>query len=1727
MPRLCRLLSAALALCLFAAAPASAKSFERPYLKQEAARTQSEIVRSAQPRDRAFADWVKEGVEAAKTDDWRAVYAAFGNALALDPESEQAWRNYAVALLRMEPKDSEVWDFPRKARAAAFRAYELSGDAKAEARALAILAEAFARGQDWRPALDAYKESLRLANHPEVRAEYQAMREEHGFRVVNYEVDADTASPRACLNFSEQLARGRIDYSTFVTVTGMEKPAVTADGDKICVDGLEHGRTYEINVRAGVPSAVDEDSLRPSTTTVYVRDRKPEVRFTGRNYVLPRTGQQGLPFVSVNVDRVKTEIYRIGDRGMGQEITGDKFQRQLDQDDIDTLRGDTAARVFEGEIDVTRELNTEITTAFPLDEAVKSLEPGIYVMLARPFDAEPDQWESQATQWFVVSDLGLTALSAKDGVHVFVRSLASADVLDNVELKLVARNNEVLATAKSDSAGYARFDAGLVKGEGGLAPAFLTAALAGDFGFLVLTQPGYDLSDRGVEGRAAPGPLDALTYTERGVYRPGESVHVTTLLRDADGRAVENLPLTLVFERPDGVEDRREVVQDLGAGGRTFTLPLVTDAATGTWRLKIFADTKSAPVGQTQFLVEDYVPERLDAEIATDAAEFGASGIKVTLDGRWLYGAPAADLRVEGSVTLSVADAEISGLAGYTFGLADENVSPVRTELGELSRTDADGKRALDIARPALPATTRPLQARVSLRLVEPGGRAVERSLTLPVAATGPRIGVKKQFEQLGQGETANFDVRMVAPDGAFTAAKGLRWELSKLNTRYQWYSEGSSWNYETITTATREADGVVDVEAGAPATIAARVGYGRYRLDVMSAEPNGPATSVVFDAGWYQSAGNAETPDTLDVALDKDVYAPGDEVGLRIDAPFAGKATIAVVGNLVSSTRVVDLDEGANEIGIKVAEDWRPGAYVMAFLHRPLDAKASRMPGRAIGLAYARIDAAPDTLGIALAAPDKAAPRGTLRVPVKLDNLGSGEQAHLVVAAVDVGILNLTNFTTPAPDDDAFAQRQLSAEVRDLYGQLIDGMSAARGRIRTGGDAMGGMDMGEPPSQLPLALFSGMVPVAADGTAEIAFDIPAFNGTVRLMAMAWSKDKLGHAEQDVVIADPVVVTAALPRFLAVGDRSRLRLDIHNVSGAVGDYTVDVASDSAALKLDVDAKTVTLKEGARAALDVALSGISVGHAALDVSVTGPDGASYVQTLVLPVVPAAPESMSRRIVRLAPQTGSFTLSADLVTGFVPGTASVSLSVGPNAALEPAAFIGALDTYPYGCSEQLSSKLIALLYVEEFGVRLPEDARAKAQDMIARVLARQNSNGGFGLWSSDGDDLWLDSYIADVLTRTREKGYEVPERAISMALARLKNVLGYEGDFDDADKAARIAYAHYVLARNGRPIIGDLRYLGDSRLNDIASPLARAQIGAALALAGDRVRAAKVFAEADEALDQGNVDQAARLDYGTALRDSAGVLALAAETSVANVIPAVSRKVEEARGERSLLSTQENAWLLRASQALKAESEKLALTVDGAPHEGVYNATFSTGDLSSALTIGNAGSAPVPATIVVRGSPEVMPDEEAHGIEISRTYYTLDGAEANPTQVAQNTRLVAVLRVKETEAQASRILVVDRLPAGFEIDNPRIVTSGEVKSLPWLEQEAAPGHSEFRDDRFVAAFDRTDTSGAMIAAYIVRAVAPGAYVHPPATAEDMYRPGRFGRTGHGTVEVVEAR
>jgi len=1726
---------AALVTLASTAAFAADKPFQRDELADSAIKLEARIKTEAGTVAKPLAALRRDVDAATARREYRSVIQLMGQIVTVAPNEAANWLRLARASMQVLPSDErERTMLLERASIAAYIAYQRAGNRNEEADALVTLGRSFAERKLWRPALDSLQLSLDLRNMDDVRALYEQMRAQHGFRLLDYTVDSDAAAPRICFQFSDALAGRRTDYAPFVAVAGEDKPALSTDDKQLCVEGLKHGERYSITLRAGLPASVKETLAKAADFNIYVRDRKPFVRFSGKAYVLPRTGQRGIPVVSVNTKLVAVQIYRVGDRNLIETVLGRDFQTNLYRYDLERLGNQRGAKVWSGELNVESTLNADVTTAFPIGEAVGDLKPGVYVMAAQAAGPKSEEsYEEVATQWFIVSDLGLAAMSGKDGIAVFVNSLVTTDFKPNTEVRLIARNNEMLAVRTTDTTGMARFEAGFARGEGGLAPALVVASdPSGDYAYLNLKSPAFDLTDRGVAGRPAASGLDAYVYTERGVYRTGETVHVTALLRDARGIAVAGVPLTLVIERPDGVEYRRTVVADQGAGGRSLSVPIVASASTGTWRVHAFTDPKRPAVGEATFMVEDYVPDRIEFDLASTATTLSRTEpAEVTVDGRFLYGAPASGLDLEGELAIAPAK-ERPGLPGYQFGLADDEAKAERRPLENLPATDAAGKARFPVALAEVPATTRPLQADIIVRMSEAGGRAVERKITLPIAAAATMIGVKPLFagRSLGEGETANFDVIVAAPDGKQQSRSGLRYELLKIERRYQWYRQESRWEYEAVQSTQRVADGRLDVAADTPGRIAVPVTWGRYRLQVTTDDPNGPSTSLQFDAGWYADA-SADTPDVLEIALDKAEYRPGDTMTVAVTARTAGKVTLSVVGDRLLTTTTVDVPAGLARLPLTVGSDWGTGAYVVATLRRPLDVAASRMPGRSLGVQWFAIDRAARTLTVDMKLPNLMRPNGTLRIPAKLGGLNPGDDARIAVAAVDVGILNLTNYKPPAPEDYYLNQRDLSAELRDLYGQLIDGMQGVRGQIRTGGDASGELN-GSPPTQAPLALYSGVVTVGPDGSAEVSFDIPAFAGTVRVMAVAWSKDKIGHASGDVIVRDPVVLTATLPRFLLTGDRGTLRLDIDNVEGSVGDYQVAVAAEG---PLSVGAgatQTVKLAGKARSGLSLPLSATAAGNGAVTVHISGPGSFDLARTYSLAVKPAT-QVLTRRTVRPIAKGESITLSNDLIADLVPGTGGVALSVGPSTALDVATLLKALDRYPYGCSEQITSRALPLLYVNELAAeaRLTLDAAIdqRVRDAIDRLLARQGSNGSFGLWSAGGDDAWLDAYVTDFLTRARERGFQVPDGAFKLALERLQN-FAVNAPEPSKDGGRELAYAFYVLARNGLAPLGDLRYVADAKLDDIATPIAKAQIAAALGMLGDRVRADRAYAAALNSIaPRPQLQLFSRTDYGSILRDAAALVTLASEggASKLTVINAVQR-VEAARGLLTYTSTQEQAWMVLAARALEKEAPGMSLDIAGETHKGPLYRTFRAADLGSNLKIANTGDAPVQAVVSVSGAPVTPEPAAERGFKIERLYYTLDGKPANPANVKQNQRFAVVLKMTEPQPQYGRIIVADYLPAGFEIDNPRLVSSGDTGTLSWIEDEVAPTYSEFRDDRFTAAFDRKAGDKAVFTvAYVVRAVSPGRYVLPQAYVEDMYRPDRFGRTGTGGIAVESAR
>ncbi|MGC2408995.1 MAG: alpha-2-macroglobulin [Methyloceanibacter sp.] len=1728
-------LIAALLVLVTAPAQAAEKTFQDASLDDAAIKLQADLKDEAGTVEKPVIALKKDADAALKKSDLDSAADLYVQIVTVAPTDVHAWRRLADLWLKI-PKSDEDDGSARYERAttAAYIAYRGATNANDEADALIMLASAYGKRDDWRPALNALSLALKLHETPELKTTYDSLREKYGFRVSNYSVDSDAASPRACFQFSESLPK-RIDFSPFVAVAGQDKPALSVDDQQLCVEGLKHGESYAIKLRQGLPSTVGEDLLKTADFNIYVRDRSPFVRLSGKAYVLPKTGQQGIPLVTVNTDGVKVSIYRIGDRSLIDTVLGGDFERNLYGYTLNDIADQKGQKVWTGELKVEKELNAEITTDFPVTEAIPTLEPGVYVLAAVPANVNEADYGERATQWFIVSDLGLTAYSGSDGIHAFVNSLATTGPVGDVELRLLARNNEVLATKTTDASGSAAFDAGLTRGEGGLSPAMLVASgPQGDYAFLNLKQSAFDLTDRGVAGRVAPAGLDAFVFTERGVYRTGETVHVTTLLRDSESIAVPNVPLTLVITRSDGVEYRRSVVPDQGIGGRFLDVLIISSAPTGTWRVAAYTDPKRPAIGEASFLIEDYVPDRLEFDLATTATSISpTTPAKVSLDGRFLYGAPASGLELDGEIRIAKAS-ERPGYAGYVFGLnEDDSESEDEADtipLADLPETDAAGKATFTASLAKVPASTRPQEAEIVVRMAEPGGRAVERKLTLPVTPSAPMIGAKPLFsgKSLGESDTASFDVVMVAPDGKPMTKTGLHWQLLHVESKYQWYRSEGYWQYEPVKVTRRVADGSVDVAPDQPGRIAVPVTWGRYRLEVTSAEPQGPETEVGFDSGWYAEA-SADTPDVLEIALDKPEYKPGDSMTVAVTARTAGKVTLAVMGDKLFTTTTADVEAGVAKLPLTVGEDWGTGAYVLATLRRPLDIEAKRMPGRAIGVEWFAIDKAAHTLGVGMDLPEHIRPETTLRVPIKLAGLTPGAEARLVVSAVDVGILNLTNYKAPAPEDYYLGQRKLFAEVRDLYGQLIDGMQGTKGTIRSGGDSGGEELKGSPPTQAPLALYSGIVSVGPDGTAETRFEIPAFAGTVRVTAVVWSKDKVGHATADVVVRDPVVVTATLPRFLLMGDKSTIRLDLDNVEGETGDYRVAVGADGP-LSLAEATKTITVDAKKRGGMSLPIAASGVGSGTVTVNVTGPGGFALERQYALAVKPAT-EILARRTVKPLQPGQSLTLTGDIFADLVPGTGSLAFSVTPSAALDVASLLAALDRYPLGCTEQIVSRALPLLYANELSVNLhlavDTGIDQRIADAIETVLARQGAEGTFGLWAPGGEDAWLDAYVTDFLTRARARGFAVPDEAFRLALDRLRNYVSTAPEAS-TDGGLALAYALYVLARNGTAPVGDVRYIADAKINDLKTATAKAEIGAALAMLGDRIRAEKVFDIALSALPTQPAFEIGRTDYGSSLRDAALVVTLAVEGDAPKpILISATARVDAARNLVTRTSTQEDAWLVLAARALGKQN--VSLDVNDGAQVGPFYGTYDQADIEeSAVTVTNTGDVPVDTVVSVSGAPKTPEPAADHGFAIERSFHGLDGANADLAHAKQNQRFVVVLKVTEPQPQFARVALIDYVPAGFEIDNPELVSSGDTDALSWIENGATPAHTEFRDDRFAAAFDRNSGDPSVFTvAYVVRAVSPGEYVLPQAEVEDMYRPDRFGRTGTGTVSVQSAK
>ncbi|MBS3980993.1 MAG: alpha-2-macroglobulin family protein [Rhodobacteraceae bacterium] len=1663
-------------------------------------------------------------LEAEARGDWAGAAAYTGAALNLTDDAA-TWGEFARRQLQAGIADqNQSGYFFQQAMLSSVNAYLRADSPALRHTILVTMADVLERNGRGRDTVSALRLAQSLQDRVDTAALLDAAIGKYGFRIAETLVQSDLARPRICVTFSEDLVASGVDYATFVQ---LKDPGLTVENGgwrQLCVAGLEHGKRYSVTFREGLPAADGQVMAKSVEITQYVRDRAPGVRFPGRGYVLPRVGDPALPVQTVNTDRLDLSLYRVTDRNLLRSVQDFYFGAPINVYSEDYFADNVGEALWTGSATVTQEVNRDVTTRLPMGEALEGLPAGIYALKAAVPGVDPYAI-APAWQWFVISDLGITTMTGVDGLHVFVRSLGTAGAKPGVTVELLNRANSVLGTATTDDQGYARFDAGLTRGLGGSAPAMVVVKQADqDIAFLSLTDPEFDLSDRGVEGREAAPPVDVFVTTDRGAYRAGETVYVTALARDAEQAAVEGLPLTAVWKRPDGVEYARAVVNDWG-GGYVFTQVIVGSAPRGVWRLEMFADLEAPALASRTFLVEDFLPERIDFDLRLADAPLMVgqdSSVDLTLAARYLFGAPGAGLAIEGEVLLRAAEG-VAAHPGYAFGRHDQPFSAQMTAL-DGAETDQAGNAVLPVFLPQITDPHRPLEARVTIRVAEGSGRPVERQVTKAVTSADPMIGVKPLFDGVApEGGEARF--RLLAVQGETPVALPVRWTVSRVQYDYQWYQSYGNWNWEPVVSREVVAEGEA-VLGAAPVEVAADVSWGTFEVLVTAADGGTAATSMEFHAGWYAPADASATPDTLELSLDKPAYKPGDTATLRIVPRAAGTALVTVLSNRLVAMQAVEVSEGENLISLPVTDEWGAGVYVTASVLRPMDVAAGRNPARALGLTHASIDPGARALKATVEMAAEAAPRGPLDVAVKVDGVAAGEAAYVTIAAVDVGILNLTGFEAPDPQGHYFGQRRLGVGIRDIYGRLIDGLNGATGEVRSGGDAGAQARLqAPPPTEELVAYFTGPLEVGADGYARATFDLPSFNGTVKVMAVAWSKTGVGQASAEVLVRDPVVVTASVPRFLSPGDQSRLLLEVVHATGPSGRMSLDVSASG--LTLGDVPSGFDLGDQAKAVVEVPVTAGAVGAQTIDISLTTPDGKLLKKTLTVPVQVNDPEVA--RISRLELASGqTFTFDGDVFAGLVPGSGKATMAIGPLARLNAPGLLAALDRYPYGCTEQMTSRALPLLYFDEVARVMDLDGddalQGRINEAIVEILANQSSTGGFGLWGPAEGDFWLDAYVTDFLSRAKAQGYAVPDVAFRSALANLRNQVNYAPDFSAETNGGgeALAYALMVLAREGAAAIGDLRYYADVKADDFATPLALGQLGAALASYGDQARADAMFRKAvakleAEAPEQGQVW---RVDYGTRYRDAAALLTLAVEAGS----EAVDREAltDRLAAQGGVLSTQEATWALLATNALIDRPAVDGLTIDGKPADGPLVRVLDAGSVIPVVVQNDGPDTTV--TVTTYGVPSDPEPAGGNGYAITRSYFTMAGEPVALQSVAAGTRLVTVLEVTPFAYGEARLMVSDPLPAGFEIDNPNLMSAGATSELAWLDSLQDVAHSEFRQDRFLTAVDwRSDQPFRL--AYVVRAVSPGRFHHAAASVEDMYRPDFRARSETGEVTIIK--
>lgn len=1541
------------------------------------------------------------------------------------------------------------------------------------------------------------------------------------------------------------------DFQPFLSV--YEKGGAAVDGAWILDPShsvlwfphTQPDRSYEVTVYGGLTAANGARLGDTRNFQIETRDLEPLLSFDTDGAFLPAGLSNGLPVVAVNIAAADVDFFRVRPEHFIEFFSKIDDARRSDWYLNQVIELTDLA--YSGRFDLDPPENTRTRRTLAVEDIPAVQAPGLYLAVMR----EPGAYDDKQVTWFTVTDLGLHARFYDNRLDVHAASLKTGKPLAGVELGLITSKGQVNRRARTSPEGVGTFMDPAADAQ------LLVALNEPHIALIELKRPALDLNDFDL-GRRPQLPVEVFVYGPRDLYRPGETVQFSALLRDGDGRGAHAPVLPAKIMQPDGtvVHEFKWHPGEQGYYGRSYELP--ENAATGRWSLQLGGVLKK-PVTY-EFLVEDFLPERMELILGPEGRERLLAApdqtLEIPVQGAYLYGAPAAGNRLEARVHVAPWRQAVPELKGFEFGNAAESGLAQQFETEALWLDDA-GRATLEIPSAWAEAAS-PLKVKVIASLFESGGRPVTRSYPALIWPGGPQLGIRADFgdQNPPEGGQAGFQLVKAGADGRLAAADNIQVTLIREDRQFFWvHDDHDGWHYEYTEKEFPVLSETLDLNAEAPTRVSYAVDWGRYRLEVRDPEA-GLLSSLRFFAGadWYADWQQAQSrsgarPDVVKLALDQGAYRGGDTAQLRVIPPEAGEALILVEGERPLWSHHLHVPAAGATVEIPVDPSWdRHDLYISALVLRPGDAENTPVtPKRSLGLIHLPLEREPRRLTLDLQAPETARPNQPLAVTVKLDTPPAGP-VQVTLAAVDVGVLNITGFETPDPFEHFFGRRSYGVQARDLYHKLIEVSDADQARIRFGGDSDLSRGGEAPKSEVQiLSLFTGPLSFDSDGEARVELDLPYFNGRLRLMAVGFSAERFGSAEREVTVAAPVVSEIALPRFLAYGDRARATLDLNNLSGDNQELSVQLTA-SGPLELERPDRSLRLGVGERAALAFPLraSGFS-GQAELTLHLSGAGIEPVHRSWKLGLRPAYP-ALLRQQRAVIPPGEAFEAESGLLQGLLGPTVQTRLTLSDRADLDLSTQLENLLQYPYGCLEQTVSRLFPLALADNRNLQrlgLPPLAAEKREKMLQQGLARlatlQLYNGGFGLWDDDSDEEhWLTAFAADFLLSARAQGLAVPDGLLDSAMNRLREYLQRRGSFfqerwsdaPDHYTFAYKAYAGYVLSRTKQAHLGELRTLFEQERGQAKTGLPLVQLGIALLNQGDQKRGLQAIREG---LDRPRERDGYYGDYGSVVRDLALQIRLLLEQGIMpeRALGLSFTLADELKGQR-WLSTQERNALFMAGLSLEGArgapwAAELALGErrQALKGPGRHHSQPPAAALAQGLRLHNASEVPLFTVLTINGYAEGPPAPSAQGITVKRSYYSPEGEPLALEQAAVGD-LVLVHLGLTAEQRVPDALVADLLPAGFELENQNLEHAIKIddlriegQALEELTRERKIQYAGYRDDRYVAALDLPE-HGRTHLFYLMRAVTPGTYSVPPTLVESMYRP-QIRAVGKAPAEV----